>query len=144
MAKKIKIINPNAFEVGINFMDGVKSTIIPSKGYRLIDEEEVDYINSTSNMFRRKMLIIDDIEKNIEFGYDVRTIANYTDDEIRELIKGNINKMKSVLSNEKEKHVIDRVIAIAKEFDDLNLNKVKFLEEWSGYDFKSLEEGDKK
>jgi hypothetical protein len=144
VAKKIKIINPNAFEVGINFMDGVKSTIIPSKGYRLIDEEEVDYINSTSNMFRRKMLIIDDIEKNIEFGYDVRTIANYTDDEIRELIKGNINKMKSVLSNEKEKHVIDRVIAIAKEFDDLNLNKVKFLEEWSGYDFKSLEEGDKK
>ncbi|MCI1763642.1 hypothetical protein [Heyndrickxia oleronia] len=140
MSKKIKVINPNVFDIGINFMDGIKSTVIPPKGYRSIPEEEIDFINSTSNMFRRKMLIIDDVEKNKEFGFEVRTVANYSDDEIRDLIKGHLNKIKSTLVDEKEKHVVDRVIGLAREFEDLNLNKVKYLEEWSGYQFRLLED----
>lgn len=140
MSKKIKVINPNVFDIGIKFMDGIKSTVIAPNGYRLIPEEEIDYINSTSNMFRRKILLIDDNEKNEEFGYETRTVANYTNEEIKELIKGHLNKMKSVLAQEREKHVIDRVIAIAKEDKDLSVSKMRYLEEWSGYQFVMIEE----
>lgn len=124
-------------------MDGIKSVVIPPKGYLSIPEEEIDYINSTSSVFKRKILIIENEEKNEDLGYDTNTVANFSDDEIRELIKGHLNKIKSVLANEKEKHVIDRVIAIAREFEDLSLNKVRFLEEWSGYQFKLMDEGEK-
>ncbi|MFL1672457.1 hypothetical protein [Paenibacillus dendritiformis] len=140
MSKKIKVINPNVFDIGIKFMDGIKSTVIAPNGYRLILEEEIDYINSTSNMFRRKMLLIDDNEKNKEFGYETRTVANYTNEEIKGLIKGHLNKMKSILAGEKEKHVIDRVITIAKEDKDLSVSKMRYLEEWSGYQFGMIEE----
>lgn len=143
MSKKIIVRNPNLFKVGLNFMDGIKSVVIPPKGYLSIPEEEIDYINSTSSVFKRKILIIENEEKNEDLGYDTNTVANFSDDEIRELIKGHLNKIKSVLANEKEKHVIDRVIAIAREFEDLSLNKVRFLEEWSGYQFKLMDEGEK-
>jgi hypothetical protein len=140
MSKKIKVVNPNVFDIGIRFMDGIKSTVITPNGYRLLPEEEVDYINSTSNMFRRKMLLIDDNEKNTEYGYENRTVANYSNDEIRDLIKGHLNKIKAVLADEREKHVIDRVIAVAKEDKDLSVNKMRYLEEWSGYKFEMIEE----
>lgn len=143
MSKKMIVRNPNLFKVGLNFMDGIKSVVIPPKGYLSIPEEEIDYINSTSSVFKRKILIIENEEKNEDLGYDTNTVANFSDDEIRELIKGHLNKIKSVLANEKEKHVIDRVITIAREFEDLSLNKVKFLEEWSGYQFKLMDEGEK-
>lgn len=144
MANKVKVLNFNPFKVGINFSDGVKSVTIPPyrngrPGSLSVDVEEIYYVHSTSSTFSRKFLIIDDPEINKELGLEGRTVANYTEDEIRDLIKGNINKMKSVLENEKEKHVIDRVINIAKDIDDLHLNKVKFLEEWSGIKFEHLQ-----
>lgn len=136
MSKKIKVINPNVFKVGLNFMDNIRSAVVPPKGYLMVPEDEVDYINSTSSLFRRKILIIESEEKNEDLGYNKNSVANYTDDEIRELVKGHLNKIKSVLVNEKEKHVIDRVISIARENDELAMSKVKYFEEWSGYQFR--------
>lgn len=142
MSKKLKVKNPNVFKVGLNFMDGIRSVVVPPKGYLPIPEEEIDYINSTSSIFKRKMLIIENEEKNEDLGYDTDSVANYSDNEIRELIKGHLNKIKSVLTDEKEKHVVDRVVTIAREFDDLSLNKIKFFEEWSGYQFRLIDEAE--
>lgn len=140
--KKVKVMNPNSFKVGLNFMDGIKSTIVPPKGYVSIPEEEVDYINSTSSIFRRKILIIDEPEKNQDLGYAEKTLANYTDEEIVELIKGHLNKTKAVLEKEKERHVIDRVISLARSIDELSINKIEYLEKWSGYQFRLNSEND--
>lgn len=147
MSKKVRVSNYNTFKVGLNYMDGIKSVWVPAGGYLNVPEEEVDYINSTSSLFKRKILVIEDEDKNEDLGYDSNGVANYTNEEIKELLKGHLNKIKSVLADESEKHVIDRVIAVAREDDSLNVNKVKFLEEWSGYEFRLLdkaEEIDKK
>lgn len=142
MSNKIKVLNPNSFKVGLNFMDGVKAIAVPPKGYIPIPEDEVDYINSTSSIFKRKMLVIESSEKNEDLGYSTDTVANFTDSEIEELVKGHLNKIKSVLANEKEKHVIDRVINIARNVEDLSLNKVKYFEDWSGYQFRLIDEAE--
>jgi hypothetical protein len=138
--KKVKIINPNKFMVGLKLMDGVREVVVHPKSFIMLDENEVYFINNMSRIFRDKHLLIDDEQINQDLGYTQKTVVNLSDDEIKELLKGSHQKMKKELEGITEKHVKDRVIDIAKGMDDLTKGKITFLQEWSGYDFDQIVE----
>jgi hypothetical protein len=136
--KKVKLVNPNAFMVGLKLMDGIREVIVHPKSFVLLDEDEVYYINNMSRIFSHKHLLIDDVEINQNLGYAEKPVIGLSDEEIKTLLRGTINKIKDALANVTEKHEIDRVISVAKGMDDLQKNKLTYLQEWSGYDFDQL------
>lgn len=135
---KVKLVNPNSHMVGLKLMDGVREVVVNPKSFNFVDRDEVLVINSTSRIFSAKHLIIDDEELAAELGYVEKGIESLTDKEITEILKGNHLKIKKTLDGITEKHLIDRVITIAKGISDLATNKVKILSEWSGYDVNQL------
>jgi hypothetical protein len=137
--KKVKVTNPNAFRVGLKLMDGIREIVVHPNSFVLLDPNEIYYINNMSRTFSKKHLIIDDEEINRDLGYE-KSVMNLTNQEIETLLKGNIAKLKKDLGDITEKHIIDKVISIAKGMDDLNKGKLSFLKEWSGYDFDQLVE----
>jgi hypothetical protein len=144
MAEKIKIKNPNKHMVGIRLMDGVRELAVPPGASILIDKDEVYFLNSFCKLFSKKHLVIEDNSINEELGYAVKTVDSFTDQEFETLLKGSISKIKKELEGIEEKHITDRVIAVAKNIDDIAQNKLKFLAEWSGYDLEQLINKDEK
>jgi hypothetical protein len=137
--KKVKVTNPNAFRVGLKLMDGIREIVVHPNSFVLLDPNEIYYINNMSRTFSKKHLIIDDEGINRDLGYE-KSVMNLSNQEIETLLKGNIAKLKKDLGDITEKHIIDKVISIAKGMDDLNKGKLSFLKEWSGYDFDQLVE----
>jgi hypothetical protein len=138
MAKKVKVTNPNQFAVGLRLMDGLKEIPVFAKSFTMLPEDEIYFINNMCTLFKKKFLLIEDDEINEILGFKEKTVVNLSDEEIADLLKGNLPKMKKELEQIKEKHIIDRVVKVVKTIEDLHVNKIKFLEEWSGYDFNTL------
>ncbi|TVY09965.1 hypothetical protein [Paenibacillus cremeus] len=136
--KKVKLVNPNPFAHGLKLMDGIREINIAGGSFTLLDEDEVYFINSVSRTFSHKHLLIADPEINQALGYAEKPVIGLSDEEIKTLLRGTINKIKDTLVNVTEKHEIDRVIDVAKGMEDLQRNKITYLQEWSGYDFDQL------
>src|SRR5690606_2433507 len=95
--------------------------------------------NNMCSTFSRKMLIVEDDEVNKNIGLDLKDdVAGLSDDEIKEILTGNFMAMKKKFNEVKDKHIINRIVEIAREIEDLAQGKLKFLKEISGYDFDEL------
>lgn len=138
--KKVKLSNPNAHRVGLKLMDGIREMVVHPKSFVVVDEMEVYFINSMSRIFSSKHLIIEDETIASDLGYNTNSVGTLSDASISEILKGNILKMKKELEDITEKHIIDKIINVAKGIEDLAKNKITFLQEWSGYDFDQLVE----
>jgi hypothetical protein len=136
--KKVKVINPNNFMVGLKLMDGVREVVVHPNSFIMLDANEIYYINNMCRIFSKKHLLIDDEQINQDLGYAEKTVINLSNEEIVKMLKGSFPQLKKELENITEKHIIDKVISIAKTIDDLPKNKIAFLQEWSGYDFEQL------
>lgn len=141
MGRMIKVSNPNRFRVGLKLMDGVKEVFVEKKKpgtkedpFIWIDEDEVYFINNMCSIFQRKMLIIHDEEVNRNLGLNVEDDVGFlSDEQIKEILTGNFLTMKKKFSDIKDKHLINRIIANAREIEDLAMGKVKHLSDISGY-----------
>jgi hypothetical protein len=136
--RKVKVINPNNYKVGLKSMDGIREYVVHENNFILLDENEIYYTNNMSRIFSHKHLIIDDEQINQDLGYAEKTVANLDNDEIVKILKGTITNIKKELEGITEKHVIDKVIRVAKTIEDLPKNKITYLQEWSGYDFDQI------
>jgi hypothetical protein len=137
---KVKIINKNGHRVGLRLMDGIREVTVQANSFTLLDENEIYFINSTSKTFSGKHLKIENDEINTNLGYEIDSVDTLSDDEIVDLLKGSLAKIKKEFETISEKHIIDKVINVAKTVDDLAKNKITYLQEWSGYDFDQLVE----
>jgi hypothetical protein len=131
MAKLVKVINPNKFDVGVKLMDGIRSINIRHGAFTMLDENEVYYINQVSGLFKRKMLVVEDEDVVQNMGFAPDEAKNLTDDEIATLLKGNHLKMKKELEKITEPHIKDRVYNIAKTLD-LSASKLKIISDFVG------------
>lgn len=137
--KKVKVSNPYNFRQGLKLMDGVREVVVHPKNFVWLDEDEIYFINNMATTFQRRKLIVHDDEVNRNLGLDVKDdVVSYTDEEIKEILLGNFMQMKKKLGDVKDKHVINRIIQVAKGLDELATGKIKFLQEISGYDFDEL------
>jgi hypothetical protein len=150
MGDKVKISNPNKFRVGLKLMDGVKEVVVHPKKkgtkddpFIMLDSDEIYFINNMSSIFQRKMLIVHDDEINQNLGLDTKDdVAFLSNDEIEEILKGNFMAMKKKLGDIKDRHLLNRIVEVAKGIEDLAQGKIKFLAELSGYDIEQIVSSD--
>lgn len=131
MNGKVKIINPQKFDVGVKLLSMPLGINIKAKSFAMVTEEDVNYIATISNMFTNGILKLE--EQNVEMlqavGVDPATnMAYMTDEEIKKKLSGSAKKMEEWLNGIEEDYTLDRIYDVAKDMD-LNLNKVKVLQE---------------
>lgn len=130
--KKIKIKNPNNWNVGIKLLSGVGINIKAGSIF-YISKEDLEYIASMSKIFSKKHLIVEDKD------FDMSIIGIEQDFLIDSDIIAKMKKNNAVLKKFLEEEVQDanmkrRVFNIAKELD-LPVSKVRIIEEHTGFSF---------
>ena len=131
MAEKIKLMNPQKFDVGIITLENKIGVNIKAGSFTVVTPDDIAYLASISDVFRRGILKVE--EKNIEVmqeaGIDQANDPNYiTDEEIQKKLSGTVKKMKEWLATIEEGYILDRIYDVAMNMN-LSLDKVKALNE---------------
>lgn len=131
MAEKIKLMNPQKFDVGIITQENKIGVNIKAGSFTLVTPDDIAYLASISDVFRRGILKVE--EKNIEVmqeaGIDQQNDPNFiTDEEIQKKLSGTVKKMKEWLATIEEGYILDRIYDVAMNMN-LSLDKVKALNE---------------
>lgn len=133
MNEKYKVENKNNFAVGIQLQNPYREQNIMPNSFALLTKDEIAYVDSVSTLFKRGMLYVDDNEINEMLGYVEVNKNIISEDEIKTLLKGNMNSMKSRLNELTETHAKNKVIKVLKEIGaDLTMKKVKWLKDYFG------------
>lgn len=130
MNEKVKVINPQKFDVGVNLLSMPLGINIKAKSFAMVTEEDVNYIASISNVFTRGLLLVEKEKTEIleAVGVNPETDIGYmTDEEIKKKLSGTAKKLEEWLEEIEEEFILDRVYDVAMSMD-LNLNKVKILQ----------------
>lgn len=127
MADKIKLMNPQKFDVGIVTLDSKVGINIKAGSFALVTPDDIAYLASISDVFRRGILKVE--EKNIDVmqqaGIDQENDPNFiTDEEIKKKLTGTAKKMKEWLDAVTEGHILDRIYDVAMT---MNLNQDKLI-----------------
>lgn len=127
--KKIKVINNNGFGVGVSIHIGTpKSFTIKGKSFAYLEEDEIQYINSTSRSFKDGFLRIEEKEVKESMGEVEENPNDITDEEIEKLLNGHIKTLEKALKELTAQHTKNRFVAMAKNMD-LTAGKLKIIKE---------------
>lgn len=131
MADKIRVINPQKFDVGVVTQDKPIGMNIKAGGFIMLTQDDIDYIMSISTLFQRGFLRIEET-KAAEImegvGIDMNTDPNFIDDEdIRKKLSGTTKNVEKWLDDIHEEYILDRIYDIAKDMN-LSMNKIKVLQ----------------
>lgn len=131
MADKIKLQNPQKFDVGIVTLENKIGVNIKAGSFALVTSDDIAYLASISDVFRRGILKVE--EKNVdvmqEAGIDQQNDPHFiTDEEIQKKLSGTVKKMKEWLATIDEGYILDRIYDVAMNMN-LSLDKVKALNE---------------
>jgi hypothetical protein len=132
--RKVKVWNRTKGIHDFVFQDKRKIVSIRPGWFTKIPLDEIYHVNNSSRSFKKGLLEIDPLEKEIleELGYEKRSPNVYSDDEIRKLLTGNFTKdVKEELSQITERHAKERLIEITRSLD-LSRSKYKFIEDVTG------------
>ena len=131
MNERIRLRNPQKFNVGIVTPDKPYGQNIPAGGFTIINQDELDYLMGNSTLLQKGVLQVEG-EKNEEtleaMGIDAENNANFmSDEDIRKKLSGNANQLKKWLeSTEAEPYVLTKIAEIAKGMN-LSANKLQVL-----------------
>lgn len=131
--QKFRVLNPHDFNVGIITSDKPFGLNIAPHSFTMLTQDEIDFLNSTSSLFRRGFLRVEG-EKQKEvaasLGIDIENNANFmSDEDIKKKLSGNANQLRKWLDGGKiEPYVLNRIADIAKEMN-LSANKLAVLKE---------------
>lgn len=129
MVSKIKVYNPQKFDVGVKTLDNQVGINIKAGSFALLDENDIAYITSTSTLFERGLLRVDDEHNETlqSSGVDPVNNPNYIDDaDIRKILSGSQKKIAEWLNTINEEYILERVYDIANDMD-LTAGKIKVL-----------------
>lgn len=131
MAEKIRVINPQKFDVGVITQDKPIGMNIKAGGFIMLTQDDIDYIMSISTLFQRGFLRIEEtkaVEIMESVGIDVNTDPNFIDDEdIRKKLNGTAKNIEKWLNDIHEEYILDRIFDVAKDMN-LNMSKIKVLQ----------------
>lgn len=131
MADKIRVINPQKFDVGVITQDKPIGMNIKAGGFIMLTQDDIDYIMSISTLFQRGFLRIEETKASEimeSVGIDVNTDPNFIDDEdIRKKLNGTAKNIEKWLNDIHEEYILDRIFDVAKDMN-LNMSKIKVLQ----------------
>ena len=133
MNERIRLRNPQKFNVGIVTPDKPYGQNIAPGGFTIINQDELDYLMGNSKLLKNGVLKVEGEkrEETLEVrGIDKENNANFmSDEDIKKKLQMNANQLKKWLnSTEAEPYVLERVAEIAREMN-LNANKLQVLQD---------------
>ena len=131
MAEKIKLWNPQKFDVGIVTPENKLGINIQAGSFALVSEDDIAYLATISDVFRKGILKVE--EKNLDVmqgvGIDQQNDPHFiSNEEIQKKLSGTTKKIKEWLGTIDEAYILDRVYDIAMGMN-LSLDKIKILKE---------------
>ena len=131
MSEKIRVYNPQKFDVGIVTLDKPLGINIKAGSFAQITDDDVAYITSISTIFQRGVLRLDEDKKEQmeSVGIDVTTDPHFVDDaDIQKKLSGSAKKVEEWLQTIDEEYLLDRIFDVAITMN-LSVNKIKVLQE---------------
>ena len=140
MSDRIRLRNPQKFNVGIVTPDKPHGLNIAPGAFTIVSQDDVDFLMGTSRLLQKGVLVVEG-EKKTEvlesMGINAEDNANFmSDEDIKKKLAMNANQLRKWLnSTEAEPYVMNRIAEIAKTMN-LNMNKIQVLKEkLPDYDF---------
>lgn len=133
MSDRIRLRNPQKFNVGIITPDKPHGLNIAPGAFTIVTQDDVDYLMGTCSLLQKGVLIVEG-EKQAEaletLGVSKENNANFmSDEDIKKKLSMNANQLKKWLdSTEAEPYVLNRIAEIASEMN-LNMNKLQVLKD---------------
>lgn len=137
MAEKLKLVNPQKFDVGIRTQDRPMGMNIKAGSFVLVSEDDINYIATISSILQRGLLRIentagskDDGAQEIaaSIGIDMQNDPLFADEEdIRKHLSSTPKKIGEWLDTIVEPFMLDRIYDVAMSMDNLTAPKLKVL-----------------
>ena len=133
MNERIRLRNPQKFNVGIITPDKPHGLNIAPGAFTIVSQDDLDYLMGTSQLLRKGILQVDG-EKSEEvignLGIEKENNANFmSDEDIKKKLSMNANQLKKWLdSTEAEPYVLNKIAEIASTMN-LSMNKIQVLQE---------------
>ena len=133
MSERIRLRNPQKFNVGIVTPDKPHGINIAPGAFTIVTQDDIDYLAGTSQLLRKGVLQVEG-EKREEvmevLGIEKENNANFmSDEDIRKKLSLNLNSLKKWLdTTEAEPYVLNKIAEIASTMN-LSMNKVQLLQE---------------
>lgn len=129
---KIRLDNPNKFNVGIITPEKQYGQNIAPGAFIYVSNDELEYLMSTTNLLQRGILRVHgEQKKEVEerLNIDSENNANFmSDEDIRKKLSVNANQLKKWLNGDIEPFVLERIADIAKTMN-LSMSKVQVLQD---------------
>lgn len=132
MNERIRLRNPQKFNVGIVTPDKPYGQNIAPGGFTICNQDEIDYLMGNSTLLSKGVLVVEGEKKEevLEaMGVDKENNANFmSDEDIKKKLSGNVTQLRKWLDGDIEPYVMEKIAEIADGMN-LNANKLQVLKE---------------
>lgn len=132
MSEKIRLNNPNKFNVGVKLIDKPQGINIAPGSFTMVSADDIDFIMSTSLLLQRGILRVEEskkVEIAEQMGVDIENNANFmSDEDIKKKLSGTVKKLQEWLEDDIEPYVLERIADIASDMN-LSMQKVQILQD---------------
>ena len=133
MNERIRLRNPQKFNVGIVTTDKPYGMNIAPGAFTIVNQDELDYLMGTSTLLQNGVLQVEGAKKEEtleSLGIKTEDNANFmSDEDIKKKLSMNATQLKKWLeSTEAEPYVLEKIAEIASTMN-LSMNKVQVLKD---------------
>lgn len=132
MSEKIRLRNPQQFDVGIITIDKPYGLNIAPGAFTIVSKDDIDYLMATSTLLQKGILRVEGEQKEEaleQMGVKEEDNANFmSDEDIKKKLSGNANQLRKWLDGDIEPFVLAKIAEIADGMN-LNANKLQVLRE---------------
>ena len=132
MSKKIRLRNPQQFNVGIITIDKPYGLNIAPGAFTIVSKDDIDYLMATSTLLQKGILRVEGEQKEEvleQIGVKEEDNANFmSDEDIKKKLSGNVTQLRKWLDGDIEPYVMEKIAEIADGMN-LNANKLQVLKE---------------
>ena len=133
MSERIRLSNPQKFNVGIVTIDKPYGLNIAPGSFTVVSKDDIDFLMATSTLLQKGVLRVEGEQKKEvmdQMGVKEEDNANFmSDEDIKKKLSMNANQLKKWLnSDEIEPYVLDKIATIAKDMNP-SMNTIQILQE---------------
>ena len=133
MNERIRLRNPQKFNVGIITPDKPYGINIAPGAFTIVSQDDIDFLMGSSKILQKGVLQVEGEKKEEvmeSLGIEKENNANFmSDEDIKKKLSLNFNSLKKWLGTvEAEPYVLEKIAEIASTMN-LSMNKVQLLQE---------------